>query len=99
MTSLTSENFLTEIRTPCVVHFWASWSGPCFDQDKVLLQLAIVNPEAKFGRLNVEENPDIAAEYGVFVFPTVILFKNGTPNRTFVGLTEVKMIHDAIGKL
>ncbi|MEM3209469.1 MAG: thioredoxin, partial [Saccharolobus sp.] len=68
-----------------VVDFWAEWCAPCLILAPVIEELAKDYPQVGFGKLNSDENPDIAARYGVMSLPTVILFKNGEPVDAVLG--------------
>ena len=63
---------------PVVVDFFATWCGPCRMMAPVIEELAEeYDGKVKIGKLDVDENSDIAARYGVMSIPTIILFKNG----------------------
>ena len=62
---------------PVLVDFWASWCGPCRMLAPVIEELAGELTDAKIGKINVDEEPDLAKKYGVMSIPTVIAFKNG----------------------
>jgi thioredoxin 1 len=86
----TDDNFETEIlnsQTPALVDFWAVWCGPCRALAPVIDELANDN-EGKLNvfKLNVDDNPNIAAKYGVRGIPTILLFKNGQVVEQQVGV-------------
>lgn len=71
---------------PVVVDFWADWCGPCRSIGPALDQIANeLSGKVTIAKLNVDENPDAAARYGVRSIPTMILFKNGIPVSSQVG--------------
>ncbi|HEY0629870.1 MAG TPA: thioredoxin [Sphingomicrobium sp.] len=71
---------------PVVVDFWADWCGPCRSIGPALDQIADeLSGKVTIAKLNVDENPDAAARYGVRSIPTMILFKNGIPVSSQVG--------------
>ena len=83
----TSSNFNEEVlssETPVLVDFWATWCGPCRMQGPIIDALAAEGYNV--GKLDVDENPDIARRYNVMSIPTLILFKNGEEVQRFVGV-------------
>ena len=86
---ITKYNFNTEVLLsdkPVLVDFWASWCGPCRMLAPVVAEIAEEHAaDLKVGKINVDEQPELAAQFGVSSIPTVILFKNGEPVRGSVG--------------
>lgn len=83
---LSTENFEKEVlksEKPVLVDFYADWCGPCNAMAPVIEEL---EGKAKVGKINVDENPDIAVEYNVMSIPTLIVFKNGKEEKRLVGL-------------
>jgi len=63
---------------PVVVDFWAEWCGPCRMIAPALDEISgALGDKVKIVKLNVDENPNIAAKYGIMSIPTLLLFKNG----------------------
>ena len=88
MITLTKENFAQEVLQsdkPVLVDFWATWCGPCRMMAPVVEELDAEHPEYKFGKVNVDEEMDLAMRFGVSSIPTLILFKNGEAVKTSVG--------------
>ena len=86
----TVENFEKEVLgsdVPVLVDFWAEWCGPCRMLAPVIESLSGKAGGAyKVGKVNVDEQPDLARRYGIMSIPTVLLFKNGQLADKSVGL-------------
>ena len=87
---LSTENFEKEVlksEKPVLVDFYADWCGPCNAMAPVIEELAKeLEGKVKVGKINVDENHDIAVEYNVMSIPTLIVFKNGKEEKRLVGL-------------
>lgn len=71
------------------VDFYADWCGPCNAMTPVIEELATeLDGKAKVGKINVDENSDIAVEYNVMSIPTLIIFQNGKEEKRLVGLRD-----------
>ena len=86
--TVTSENFESEVlnsEKPVLVDFWASWCGPCRMLSPIVDEIAEEVQTIKIGKVNVDEQQDLAGKFGVMSIPTLILFKNGQPVNKSVG--------------
>ena len=98
---VTTDNFETEVlkaEQPVLVDFWASWCGPCRMLTPIIEQLAGEQTDVKVGKINVDEEPDLAARYGVMSIPTVIVFKNGEEAARSVGFKPKNELLKLLGK-
>ncbi len=86
---LTKDNFESEVLKsdlPVLVDFWASWCGPCMMLSPVIAELAEeLDGKVKVGKVNVDEQNELAMQYRVASIPTLLLFKNGQLTKTSVG--------------
>lgn len=88
---LDKENFkekVLEHKGLVLVDFWASWCGPCKMLAPVLSQIAEENDDIVVGKVNVDEDMELAQAFRVASIPTVILFKDGKPVKQSVGFTS-----------
>jgi thioredoxin 1 len=87
---LTKENFASEVlqsTTPVLVDFWAEWCGPCKAITPILGELADeYENRVKIGKVNIDEQQGLAAEYGIRAIPTLLLFDKGQVADQIVGL-------------
>ena len=85
---LTSENFHQEVilsEKQVLVDFWASWCGPCQALAPTIDEIADEQPGIKVGKVNVDEQPELARQFRVMSIPTLMVFKNGDLVRREVG--------------
>ncbi len=82
---------------PVVVDFWAEWCGPCKMIGPHLEEISDeMASDVKITKLNIDENPDLAAQYGVRSIPTLLIFKNGEPASMQVGAKPKSALVDWI---
>ena len=86
---LNSQNFEVEVLKsdkPVIVDFWATWCGPCRMLAPELEALAAEKGDTiKVGKVNVDENPELCAKYGIMSIPAIFVFKNGLVSAQSVG--------------
>ena len=77
---ITKENFQTEIleaKETVLLDFWASWCGPCKMIGPIIDEIADERSDIKVGKINVDEQPELAAQFKVMSIPTLIVMKEG----------------------
>ena len=79
-----------------MVDFWAEWCGPCRMLGPVIEELAEERTDVRVGKVNVDEEPDLASRFSVMSIPTVIVFKNGAEERRSVGLVPKQTLLDLL---
>ena len=85
---VTKESFESEVINsdkPVIVDFWAEWCGPCKALSPILDEVASEVANAKVVKVNVDEQGDLAQQYGIRGIPTLIFFKGGEVKSTLVG--------------
>jgi thioredoxin 1 len=98
---LNSESFDNFINSdlPVVIDFWADWCMPCRMMAPVMEELAkAYSGKALFGKVNVDENPQISSRYGIMSIPHFLIFKNGTRVEKIVGAVGRGPLENAIKK-
>lgn len=100
---ITDSNFQNEVlssQTPVLVDFWAEWCAPCRALAPVIEKIADSNAgKLKVGKLNVDENPNTAQQYGIQGIPTLLLFKQGKLAHQLVGYQSQSNIQRAIDEV
>lgn len=99
---LTQENFTEAIKSqkPILVDFWASWCGPCRMLSPLIDSLSEeYSAQIEVGKVNVDEQGALAAQFGIVSIPTVILFKDGKEIKRIVGVHDADDYRDEIDAL
>ena len=95
----TTDNFETEVlnaEKPVLVDFWAVWCGPCQMMAPILHELEEEVPDVQIGKVNVDEQMELARQFRVVSIPTLIVFKNGQEVKRMVGVTSKEELKDAL---
>ena len=86
--TITKNNFASEVLQSdktVLLDFWASWCGPCRMLSPIVDQVADECPDVKVGKVNVDEQPELAGQFGIMSIPALLVFKNG------------KLVNQAVG--
>ena len=97
---LTKENFDREVlkaEGTVLVDFWATWCGPCRMLSPIVDEVASERPDVKVGKINVDEQPELAQQFGIMSIPTLLVFKNGEKVQESVGLIPKEKVEALLG--
>lgn len=88
---------LAKQEKPVVVDFWASWCGPCMKLGKVLKELAAERDDIIIAKVDVDQNAEFAASFGIDAIPAVFLFKGGVEVKRAVGYMDKAVLCKKLG--
>ena len=85
---ITAENYENEVLNsdkPVLLDFWAAWCGPCKMVSPLVDEIALENADIKVGKINVDEQPELATKFGVMSIPTLVVMENGKEVNRSIG--------------
>lgn len=96
---ITKENFEELVlngEKTVLLDFWAEWCGPCRMMSPVIDEIADERPDVLVGKVNVDNDPELANRFGIVSIPTFIVLKNGTPVAQTIGVKPKDSILDLL---
>jgi thioredoxin 1 len=92
VTDVTFQAEVLESETPVLVDFWAPWCGPCRVVSPILEEIASEREDVRIVKLNVDDNQQTAAQFGILAIPTMVLFRNGAEAHRIQGALPKKRL-------
>lgn len=96
---ITKDNFDAEVlkaKGTVLIDFWASWCGPCRMLSPVVDEVADEHADVKVGKINIDEEPELAQQFDVMSIPTLMVFRDGEKIRESVGVVPKEQIENLI---
>ena len=91
------DTFISQSDKPVLVDFWATWCMPCQMLSPVIDQIADEQPSIKVGKVNIDEEPGLAASFGVMSIPTLVVMKDGKPAAKTMGVQPKASVLKLLG--
>ncbi len=88
ITTADYEDVVLKSTKPVLIDFWAAWCGPCRMLSPIIDEIAEEKNDVLFCKVNVDDEPELAAQFGVMSIPTVVIIENGELKRTSVGYKQ-----------
>ena len=95
VTTITKDNFEAEVmgsEKPVLLDFWAAWCSPCRTMSEIVDSIAEERADIKVCKINVDEQPELAGDFGIMSIPTLTVIKNGKSSGSSVGVKSKKAI-------
>ena len=99
---ITEDNFEEEVlesKKTVILDFYADWCMPCKMQSPIIDQIEEERQDIKVGKINIDENQELAEKYGIMSIPTILIMKNGEIANQFVGVTSKEKIEQSLATL
>lgn len=96
---ITKDNFESEVlkaEGTVLIDFWATWCGPCRMLSPIVDEVASEHTDVKVGKINVDEQPELAQQFGIMSIPTLIVFRNGQKVNESIGLIPKEKVEELI---